>query len=364
MLQNCGITAFIRKMRVDNSGYFFYNQKCNRKGHGLCVLFWNSRQLCTAEMSTERNGRIMKRSRRFKYVGLVCALTLLAGCGAPSSGGDGQTGRADETNGYITAGDAKSIVLENAGLSEEQIRFVRLHLDAEGGSAGYDIEFVSETAEYDYKLNAVTGEILSMNCEMGNFDLGNIGQQDIRQADNQVDLPSGEAADAQGGARGNAQGGAQAVPEDRYIGREAALQAALEHAGLDADGVRFIHAHLEFDDGRWQYDVEFHQGQEEYDYDIDAVTGEVLSYDHDADYSKPLSAAETGSERITEEAAKQLALEHAGVSGSDAKYLKVEFDYDDGRAEYEVEWYVGQMEYSCDIDAHTGEILSFKTERD
>ncbi len=44
--------------------------------------------------------------------------------------------------------------------------------------------------------------------------------------------------------------------------------------------------------------------------------------------------------------------------------LKVEFDYDDGRVKYEVKWNVGRMEYSCDVDAYTGQILSFEKELD
>ena len=51
---------------------------------------------------------------------------------------------------------------------------------------------------------------------------------------------------------------------------EAAKQAALNHAGVAADAVRFAHARLEFDDGYWKYDVEFHQDNMKYDYDIDA----------------------------------------------------------------------------------------------
>lgn len=44
--------------------------------------------------------------------------------------------------------------------------------------------------------------------------------------------------------------------------------------------------------------------------------------------------------------------------------LKMELDHDDGRAKYEVEWHVGQVEYSCDVDAYTGEILSYEEEPD
>lgn len=310
----------------------------------------------------------MRKKNWFKLVIVVSVISMLSGCGSPSPAGDEQTGMLNGTD-YITTADAKTIVLENSGLSEEQIQFVRFHLDADGDSASYDIEFVSGTAEYDYKLNAVTGEILSMNCELASLPLAGVAQesgQENRQENSQESTQESMGQNPQENLpmKGVWNGNAPASAEEQYIGREAAKQTALAHAGLEADSVNFTHVHLEFDDGRWQYDVEFHQGQEEYDYDIDAVTGEVLSHDHDVDYKKTLSNVGAGSERIGEETAKQLALEHAGVSESDAQSLKVEFDYDDGRAEYEVEWYVGRTEYACDVDAYTGAILSFKTELD
>ena len=114
-----------------------------------------------------------------------------------------------------------------------------------------------------------------------------------------------------------------AAPSGNYI--------ALENAGLSADGVTFIRTHLDYDDGRAEYEVEFYQGNMEYDYDIDAVNGTILSYDHDAEYHAPgtgsasgngngsvsanttAASSSAGTEYITAETAKQAALKHAGV---------------------------------------------------
>lgn len=62
---------------------------------------------------------------------------------------------------------------------------------------------------------------------------------------------------------------------------------------------------------------------------------------------------------ISKEEAKRIALTHAGVSASDATQLKVEFGYDGGRGEYEVDFQQGGFEYDYEIDAVTGKILSF-----
>lgn len=158
--------------------------------------------------------------------------------------------------------------------------------------------------------------------------------------------------------------GAESSGEELYIGSEAAKQAALEHAGLNVDDVRFVHADLELDDGSWKYDVEFYKDNIEYDYDIDALTGAVLSFDQDAEHHQSEADTSMADEQITKDQAKQIALEYAGVAEGDVQRLKLELDHDDGRTRYEVEWHVGQMEYSCDVDAYTGEVLSFEEEPD
>ena len=53
---------------------------------------------------------------------------------------------------------------------------------------------------------------------------------------------------------------------------------------------------------------------------------------------------------VTEEQAKAIALEKAGFTEEQVRRMKVEKDYDDGRLEYDVEFYVNGVEYSCDID--------------
>ena len=340
-----------------------------------------------------------------------CILLLMAGCGNTASQAPvpveesadevdvtpAETGSSATGADYLTLAEAKSIVLENAELTEENVHFVRTQLDTAQETARYDMEFLCETAAYDYSVNALTGEILSMSCESGSYDLAafsssnvaasatEIGAGQSKDTDTAASQPesvqddsmagsqsttaqNGDTADSQAATTQNGKThdlkSASGASEQQYIGTEAAKLAALNHAGLKSEEVNFVHAHLESDDGIWQYDIEFHKDTTEYDYDIDALTGEILSFDHDAEYYHHAQAANAGSEQITEEQAKQLALQHAGVAEKDAQRLQIKFDYDDGRGEYEVEWYVGRTEYSCDVDAVTGAILSYDKELD
>lgn len=73
----------------------------------------------------------------------------------------------------------------------------------------------------------------------------------------------------------------QAAPA--YIGEDAAKNAALNHAGFAAGDVSELKAELDTDDGTVHYDVEFKQGGKEYDYDINATTGEIMKAESKVD---------------------------------------------------------------------------------
>ena len=65
------------------------------------------------------------------------------------------------------------------------------------------------------------------------------------------------------------------------ISMEESKTIALKHAGLTSDQVTGLHADLDFDDGNPYYEVHFHQNNWEYEYEIHADTGEVISFEKD-----------------------------------------------------------------------------------
>ena len=62
----------------------------------------------------------------------------------------------------------------------------------------------------------------------------------------------------------------------KYISRDAAINVALAHAGLERSKVRDIQCELDRENGIMVYEVEFESGLFDYEYDIDAITGKVL----------------------------------------------------------------------------------------
>ena len=76
-----------------------------------------------------------------------------------------------------------------------------------------------------------------------------------------------------------------AVPAqpDARISNQEAERIALDHAGLTAGDVSRLRSEFDWDDGVPQYDVEFRKGREEYEFEIHAESGKILSWDKDFD---------------------------------------------------------------------------------
>ena len=156
-----------------------------------------------------------------------------------------------------------------------------------------------------------------------------------------------------------------------YISADRAKQIALNDAGVKEANAVFLRANLDWDDGRMKYEVEFYSGTTEYDYDIDAVTGAILSSDRELENfqiwnngtSRPSGNGSNSSsgDYITAERAQQIAL---AETPSGSTVVKCQFDWDDGRAQYEVEIRNGWTEYEFEIDAVTGTIFSRDIDND
>ena len=150
----------------------------------------------------------------------------------------------------------------------------------------------------------------------------------------------------------------------KKISADKAKKIALGDAKLAEKDVTFVKVELELEDNRLVYDVEFYSGNVEYDYDIDAVSGTIVSADKDIEnYVIPAQpSTEAQASEISVEKAKQIALSHAGVGS--ARFTKAKIDYENGVKVYEIEFKVGNMEYEYDINVVNGAIVSSSAEID
>lgn len=148
--------------------------------------------------------------------------------------------------------------------------------------------------------------------------------------------------------------------QNGYIGVETARQTALNHAGVTLDQLDYLEADYDYEDGRMVYEVEFAVRGVEYEYDIDAATGDILKYERNGEenWQQGQTSAGNSGTSISSQAARDIALAHAGVTLDQARALEVELD--DGS--YQVEFKAGNYEYEYEISAADGSIIS--AERD
>ena len=76
-----------------------------------------------------------------------------------------------------------------------------------------------------------------------------------------------------------------AAPETApMLTREQAEKIALEYLGFAPDQVSRLRSEFEIDDGLARYDIQFFQGDWEYEFEISAEDGRLLSYDREHKY--------------------------------------------------------------------------------
>ena len=155
--------------------------------------------------------------------------------------------------GNISLDKAKEIALSHAGLSADQVTFVKVNMDFDDGIQKYDIKFYCNGQEYDYEINSSNGQIIQFDYDMEyNY------------------IPNNNTTNYQSNVNTTAN-----------ISVERAKEIALSHAGLSADQVTFVKVNMDFDDGIQKYEIEFYYNYREYSYEIDANTGNILSYEQD-----------------------------------------------------------------------------------
>ena len=163
--------------------------------------------------------------------------------------------------------------------------------------------------------------------------------------------------------------GAPAMP----IGMEAAHIAVEQYAGTTNVNSVTVEIDPELDETPAHYEVELNTMWGEFEYIVDAYTGEVLSgrknlleafSTRDQTTAHPQPSISSDGASIGYAKAKVIAMNHAGVSESSVYEINVELDDENGKWIYEVEFKSGGREYDYEIDAASGTILKHEAERD
>ncbi len=310
----------------------------------------------------------------------VCTLAIMAVAGSSAA----YAAESIAKSSAIGGDNAQNFAFADAGIDPAEAKVTNVEFDFEMGQFVYEVEFIYNGTEYDYWIKSSNGTVLKKEVEIKNLQ-------------------------------------GQTVVASAKVSLEDAKKKALEDAGVKEADVQFGDKQLDVDDGVTVYDISFYTGNAEYEYEINADTGEIYSksvekYNYDRNASAPAqeesvaadnnsqpasssssntsskpsgssssskpsssqpasnassssssgssSSSESGSSKIGLDKAKSIACKKAGLSVGSVKFTKAKYDRDDGVPVYEIEFRHDGYEYDVDVHATSGKILDYDKERD
>lgn len=246
-----------------------------------------------------------------KFAAVLCAAGLCVISGAmPANVALAQedvTLPLDETG-------AEAIALADAGVAEADAARLRTMREREDGEDVVEVEFSFGDNSYEYMLRESDGMILEWSIEgraveeaVAELTLTGDGavsadgasadaQGSGTTAEAQTEAnPSGEGQTEAGTWDGNAAGdGAQGdsmatgsavvkttVDGTELIGYEQAVRIALDDSGIAEADAELAKIKFEYDGRFYDYELELREGRAEYEYKIDAQTGEIVEVERD-----------------------------------------------------------------------------------
>ena len=138
----------------------------------------------------------------------------------------------------IDVEQAKSVAMNALGISGEELSYMAAELKERDGKAYYEVKLTVDGVEYVFAVDALSGVI-------------------IEQTPTQKPIVS--------------------VTPDGYIGQEKAYEIAYTDAGYTAAHAYLISCELKETEGGARYLLKFYAVNRGYTYEVDALTGEVLS---------------------------------------------------------------------------------------
>ena len=250
---------------------------------------------------------------------MILILTIAA-----IAGGTAYAASAVSKNNLLETEAAEDFARLDAGVKQEDINVTQTELRKKNGKYVYNITFNIENTLYKYEISADDGTILAKEIEnedqkvasevdpdhmpdrAAGTDQNTAANQspvtviedapetakpdDVTVSDGTLDADKHALTDADvttaaenaQTSETNSQG--QKTKSQNYINVDQARRIALEHAGFTENEVRFTKAMFENDDEDGvEFEIEFYVGNVEYDYDINAMTGEILDFSSEVD---------------------------------------------------------------------------------
>lgn len=176
---------------------------------------------------------------------------------------------------FISKNDVKDIIAANMNVNRSDLYFEDIDFDLDKGIYEVEVRYIND-GTYEYKVDARTstegGRIIYTNfkyfTDQNNTNNGNNNNNGNSNSSN----------------NGNSNGQNSLNGVTASITLDEAKNIALTNAGLDINSVRFTREELDHDNHTLVYELEFFYNNIEYDYEINATTGDIISYDKDSIY--------------------------------------------------------------------------------
>lgn len=151
----------------------------------------------------------------------------------------------NETNSIeMNEDDAKEIALNYVNLEKENVTFTKIKIDRESGKTVYELDFFDDKNEFEICVDIATEQIVKYSKEPLKLNT-NSGNE--------------------------------------YISSHKAKQLALNHANINENDIVWHKIELDVDYNIKTYEIEFYYNNLKYEYEIDAIDGNILKYEIDRD---------------------------------------------------------------------------------
>lgn len=234
---------------------------------------------------------------------------------------------------YISKDEAVQIAYADMGLLDgQEVERLKVKCDFDDGLYLYEVEFIVNGIKYEYDINAMNGEIYKKEVDEITQKFPNHGGVEYLTIDD----------------------------VEAIVLQELALN--------EEDVVVWEKVKFEFDHGTYVYEVELTVNGVEHEFEVHAVTGAIISFEHDGWHGG--NGTHQGQDKISKDTAKSIALAHAGVEEANATFNEVKLEFERGKYVYEIEFEVvdaqtgSVVEFEYKIDATNGKILDVDIDRD
>ncbi len=160
--------------------------------------------------------------------------------------------------------------------------------------------------------------------------------------------------------------------KNTYLSKDEVKEIILKDTKLSKEDITFKEIDLDLEKETKKYDVEFYYNRVEYNYEIDAKTGKIIYSDYinntninqentnnnDTANNENSNNTTNDTNYISQEEAKDIALKDAKFSNQEVTFTDIDFEFQNGVAIYEVDFYKNNLEYEYKINAVNKNIIS------